>query len=149
MNIRQCEVEGVIEAEGVGTPFIVNDSRVVSRGPAVWIHNHAFVFPGASGVRAHCISNALGAAMRRVGHVISAIPLVEPRTFLIILGFGIDLHNVDNSWVWNRPSQCRLNTKSCLDSASRTTDSGCPSKDMPGRRRRRKPSDRCSLWLCR
>src|ERR1035441_4702506 len=94
MNIRQREVKGVIEAEDVGTSFVVDDSRVVSRGSYVGLHNHALVLPGTGRAVAHGVSNALRAAVRCISHVILAIALVEPRAFLIVLGLRACFYDI-------------------------------------------------------
>src|ERR1019366_916479 len=62
-DARQGKVQCVIKAEDIGSPAVIDDSRMIPGRPAVRIHDHSLVFPGTSGAGAHGVSNAFRATV--------------------------------------------------------------------------------------
>src|ERR1017187_4635734 len=93
MRTRQGKIQRVVEAEDVGTAFVIDDSRMISRGPTVRFHNHSLVLPGTGRAVAHGVSNAFGTTVRCIDHVVLAVPLIKPWSFLIVLRLGIYLYD--------------------------------------------------------
>ena len=81
--------EQVIQAENVRFSLVVDDARVVATAFRGMRHDIALVIPRTSGGVAHSIPDALGAASGGERHIIILAMFVEPRTFLVVLDFGV------------------------------------------------------------
>jgi hypothetical protein len=50
MDVGRRVIEGVVEAEHVRTPFVIDNARMTPGGSRVGIHDHSLVFPGPVGL---------------------------------------------------------------------------------------------------
>ena len=86
--------EVVALSEGIGMSLEVADARVVAAVALGGSHDIPFGRPRTGGAVAHGVSQCLGAAGGRVGQIVAAVALVEPRSFLIMLDMRQFCHAV-------------------------------------------------------